>query len=315
MKKSSFPFAVLLTLCFSFSAVLAQQSPSRTGLLSERGLTPADFPQNKKLADNVYVWSDVHPTGLYTTNNLIVITSEGVLVADGQKDPATTKKMVDFIKGVTSQPIRYVIVASEHGDHAGGHESFPPGATFVSSSASQGVLREQAKGDKPGRPKTIVPTETVADRRALKMGNTEIQILNLGRAHTSGDIEVYLPAQKIFFVSEAFSNHLFPQMRAAPPKEWIQTLKNLQKVDATWIIPGHGFLDDPAVLKDELLNFTKLMEYVVPEITRLHNAGVSVNDALKQANWGPYSSWPVFDRNGQVAVQRIYDEIDGKLTD
>lgn len=313
MKKISFFVAVFMMMSLTVFTLRAQQPPARTGLLSERGLTPADFPQNKKLANNVYVWTDVHPTGLYTTNDLIVVTTDGVLVADGQKDPATTKKMVDFIKGLTNQPIRYVIVASEHGDHAGGHESFPPGAVFVSSPASQIVLREQAKADKPGRPKTIVPTETVADRRVLKMGNTEIQIMNLGRAHTSGDIEVYLPSEKIFFVSEAFSNHLFPQMRAAPPKEWIQTLKNLQKVDATWIIPGHGFLDDPAVLKDELVNFTKLMEYVVPEITRLHNAGVPVDQALKQANWGPYSSWPVFDRNGQVAVQRIYDEIDGKL--
>ena len=47
---------------------------------------PANFPQHKKLAENVYVWSDVHPSGLYTTNNLIVITTDGVLVADGQKD-------------------------------------------------------------------------------------------------------------------------------------------------------------------------------------------------------------------------------------
>jgi glyoxylase-like metal-dependent hydrolase (beta-lactamase superfamily II) len=311
MKKHFFVCAVLGAV-FGFSISWAQQ-PARTGLLSERGLTTANFPQNKKLASNIYVWTDVHPTGLYTTNDLIVISTNGVLVADGQKDPATTKKMVDFIKGLTTQPIRYVVVASEHGDHSGGHESFPPGAIFISSPASQANLQAQARNDKPGRPKTIVPTQTVADRSVLKMGSTEIQILNLGRAHTSGDLEVYLPAEKIFFVSEVFSNHLFPQMRAAPPKEWIQTLKKVQNVDAAWVIPGHGFIDDAVVLKEELANYTKLMEYVVPEITRLHDAGVPAGAALKQANWGPYSSWPVFDRNGQVAVQRIYDEIDGKL--
>jgi len=302
----------MLVATFATAAV-AQQPNARTGLLSERGLTQANFPQNKKLANNVYVWTDVHPSGLYVTNDLIVITPDGVLVADGQKDPPTTKKMVDFIKGLTAQPIKYVIVCSEHGDHSGGHEVFPAGATFIASPASKANLAEQAKGDKPGRPKTVVPVETVADRKVLKMGATEIQIMNLGRAHTGGDLEVYLPGEKIFFVSEVFSNHLFPQMRAAPPKEWIQTLKNVQKVDATWIIPGHGFVDDPQVLRDELANYTKLMEYVVGEITRLHNAGVSADDAFKQANWGPYSSWPVFDRNGQTAVQRIYDELDGKL--
>ena len=309
---NSLKFAVIASVLASVS-LLAQQPPARTGMLSERGLTAANFPQNKKLADNVYVWTDVHPSGLYTTNDLIVVTTDGVLVADGQKDPATTKKMVDFIKGLTSQPIRYVVVCSEHGDHTGGNESFPPGPVFISSPVSKANLEAQAKGDKPNGPKTIVPTETVADRRALKLGGTEFQIVNNGRAHTGGDIEVYLPAEKIFFVSEVFSNHLFPQMRASVPTEWIQTLKKVQQVDARYLIPGHGFIDDPAVMKDELASFIKLMEYTVPEITGQHKAGVSVDAALKQANWGPYSSWPVFDRNGQVAVQRIYDELDGKL--
>src|SRR5262249_62178164 len=99
---------------------------------SERGLTAANFPQHKKLSDSLYVWTDVHPSGLYVTNDLIVITSAGVLVADGQKDPPTTQKMVDFIKGMTEQPIRYVVVCSEHGDHSGGHEGFPSTATFIS---------------------------------------------------------------------------------------------------------------------------------------------------------------------------------------
>jgi glyoxylase-like metal-dependent hydrolase (beta-lactamase superfamily II) len=313
MKNIMCVLGALVAVLFFVPSAAAQDTPRRTGLISERGLTGANFPQHKKLADNVYVWTDVHPSGLYVTNNLIVITSDGVLVADGQKDSPTTQKMVDFIKETTRQPIRYVIVCSEHGDHTGGNDVFPSTATFVSSPASQANLAEQAKGDKPGRPKTIVPTETVTGRRTLKLGGTEVVVMDNGRAHTSGDIEVYLPAQKIFFVSEVFSNHLFPQMRAAPPKEWVQTLKNLQKVDASLIIPGHGFVDDPAVMKEELAAYAKAMEYIVGEITRLHNAGVGVDAAMKQANWGPYSSWPVFDRNGQTAVQRIYDELDGKL--
>jgi glyoxylase-like metal-dependent hydrolase (beta-lactamase superfamily II) len=285
----------------------------RTGLLAQRGLTAADFPQIKKLADNVYVWSDVHPNGIYTTNDLIVITTDGVLVADGQKDSATTKKMVDKIAALTPQPIKYVVVASEHGDHTGGDDVFPPTAVFISSPASQANLQQQAKGDKPGRPKTIVPTETVAASRTLRMGGTQIDIVNNGRAHTGGDLEVYLPKEKIFFVSEAFSNHIFPNMRSAPPSEWIQTVKKIQLVDANMIVPGHGFIDAPDVMKDELNSFEKSLEYIVAEVTRLHNSGVDVETAMKQVNWGPYATWPVADRNGPTAVQRVYDELDGKL--
>ena len=293
--------------------ILAQQPPARTGTLAERGLTAANFPQNKKLADNVYIWSDVHPSGVHTTNDLIVVTTDGVLVADGQKDTATTKRMVDFINGLTTQPIRYVVVASEHGDHSGGNEAFPSTAVFISSPASQANLAAQAKGDKPGGPKTIVPTETFEDRRVVKMGGTEIEIVNNGRAHTGGDIEVYLPAEKIFFVSEAFSFHLFPNSRAAVPTEWIATVKKIQQVDFRTIVPGHGYFDDQAIMRDELANFLKLMEFTVAEATKAHSAGMTAEAAAKQINWGPYVAWPLFADRAQGAVQRTYDELDGKL--
>ena len=79
----------------------------------------------------MYIWSDVHPSGVHTTNDLIVITTDGVLVADGQKIRRRQKKMVDFINRLTIQPIRYVVVASEHGDHSGGNEAFPSTAVSV----------------------------------------------------------------------------------------------------------------------------------------------------------------------------------------
>jgi glyoxylase-like metal-dependent hydrolase (beta-lactamase superfamily II) len=274
------PLLAALLVCVTLSA----QTPAPgTGLLPERGLTAANYPEIKKLADNVYVWSDVHPNGIYLTNDLIVVTTDGVLVADGQKDVPTTKKLVDGIRKITDQPIRYVAICSEHGDHTGGNDAFPAGTTFLS------------------KPQT------------LKLGNTEIRIVDNGRAHTGTDLEVYLPAQRIFFVSEVFSNHIFPNMRTAAPTEWIQTLKKVEQVDARWVIPGHGFIDSPEILKEELASFAKATEYIVAEVTRVHGTGASIDAGLKQANWGPYASWPVLDRNAPMAFQRIYDQLDGKL--
>src|SRR5262245_39124290 len=126
---------------------------------------PADFPQQKQLAPNVYVWSDIHPSGLYTTNDLIVITTDGVLVADGQKDAETTKKMVEGIAKLTKQPIKVVVIGSEHGDHTGGNASFPSTVTYIKSPLASGK-------------------ETT-----LRMGNTQIQVLDRGRAHTGTDLE------------------------------------------------------------------------------------------------------------------------------
>jgi glyoxylase-like metal-dependent hydrolase (beta-lactamase superfamily II) len=253
------------------------------------GPNPADFPQQKQIAENVYVWSDVHPSGLYTTNNLIVITPDGVLVADGQKDMATTKKLVDGIAALTSQPIKVVVIGSEHGDHTGGHASFPSSATMIKSPLANGK------------------------RTVLNMGGTEIHVLDYGRAHTGTDLEVYLPKEKILFASEAYSNHIFPNMRAAVPSEWIRTVENLNQLDLNMVVPGHGAIEDAATMKASLQEFEKALKYIVAEATRLHTAGIVLTDAARHANWGPYAAWTASDRNGPVALERVYGAIEGKL--
>ena len=43
--------------------------------------------------------------------------------------------------------------------------------------------------------------------------------------------------------------------------------------------------------KEELRAYHKALEAVIAEATRLHNAGVPVDEAIKQANWGEYGSW------------------------
>jgi glyoxylase-like metal-dependent hydrolase (beta-lactamase superfamily II) len=256
-----------------------------TALISERNLKPTDFPTLRSTTGNVYVWEDLHTLG-FLTNDLIVITPDGVLIADGQGSPEATKRMVDAIHLLTPEPIKYVVVCSEHADHTGGNEAFPSTTTFIS---------------------------TVADRRILKMGNTEIQILNSGRSHTGRDLEVYLPQEKVLFTSESFSSHIFPSMATAYPSEWIETVKKLQRIDATFVVPGHGFLDPVPNMTREMAEFEKALEYVVGEVTRIHKTGASVEEGLRQVNWGPYATWSMVERNAPVAFHRIYDELDGKL--
>src|SRR5207248_6463921 len=91
-----------------------RQQPLRTADYTERGLTPADFPRVKKLADNVYAYEQIDPTKrIVTVNNLIVVTTDGVLVADGQGTVDNTRRLVAEIAKLTPQPIKYVVVGSE----------------------------------------------------------------------------------------------------------------------------------------------------------------------------------------------------------
>jgi len=55
------------------------------------------------------------------------------------------------------------------------------------------------------------------------------------------------------------------------------------------------------------------MEAVIAEATRLYKAGVPVEQAVKQANWGEYASWTLASSQGPIAIRKVYEELSGHL--
>ena len=103
----------------------------------------------------------------------------------------------------------------------------------------------QAKGGPapaPRPPVVVPPTAMSGDKQVVDVGGIEAQVLNLGRAHTGGDLVVYLPKQKILFMSEVYLNRVFPAMRSAYPSEWMKVLDRALAMDVDRYIPGHGFI-------------------------------------------------------------------------
>jgi hypothetical protein len=55
------------------------------------------------------------------------------------------------------------------------------------------------------------------------------------------------------------------------------------------------------------------MTAVIAEATRLYKAGVPVDQAISQANWGEYASWTLASSQGPIAIRKVYEELSGKL--
>jgi glyoxylase-like metal-dependent hydrolase (beta-lactamase superfamily II) len=299
---------VLPTLAWSADLV-------RTADIAKRDLTVDDFPRWKELAPNVYSYADLLTAGgtTLTTVSLIVVTSDGVVLVDGQDTIEQGEALLENIKKITSQPVKYNVIASDHGDHVNSNPAIQaayPDVVFISSPVSQKLLADE---DRPP-----VPTEVVADKRTLSLGGTDIEILNLGRGHTGGDLVAYLPESKVLFLGELYLHQVFPAMVTAYPSEWVATIKKAQAMDVTWFVPGHGFVDDAVTLKAGLNDALKATEHVIAEAKRLRAAGqacASEEDcpAAQHAKWGPYRDWTLFDSQSARALARVYKEIEGKL--
>ena len=320
--------AVLIAfMCFAFIPAGAQP---RTADPIKRGLQLSDFPRLVRLADGVYGYEEIRAPG-FTTVSLVVVGRDGVLIADGQGSPQATQTMLERIRTVSSLPIKWYVVGSDHGDHTAGNSVLPRDITWIvhptsrvqlerdsaaaASANARAAADAAAKGTAPAAARVVVvpPVSMKADREVVDVGGIAVEVMFLGRAHTGGDLMVYLPAQKILFMSEAYLNRVFPAMRSAYPSEWIATVDRALAMDVQRFVPGHGFIEEPAASREELRTFRKALVDVIAEVKRLHGQGLSADDAIKAANWGDYKDWFLAEQQAPIAVRRVYLEVEGKL--
>jgi glyoxylase-like metal-dependent hydrolase (beta-lactamase superfamily II) len=312
--------ATSLALVMSIGATLLSSSafcaePPHSADISKHGLKPGDFPRWHELDPNVYAYEGLHAADqhgvIINTVSLIVVTGDGVIVVDGQGDVPQTRLMVENIRKLTDEPIKYVVIASDHGDHTGGNAAFKeayPNVVFISSPASQKVLAKSA----------TPPTMLVGEQRSLRLGAIPVEVLNLGRAHTGGDLVVWLPETNLVFMSEVFLRDVFPAMRSAYPTEWLETLRKAASMNASYYIAGHGFVDSAAVMRRELDESRRALASVIDEAERLHKAGYKCESpsncpAVEHANWGEYADLALRDSQAPLAIWRVYQELEGKL--
>jgi glyoxylase-like metal-dependent hydrolase (beta-lactamase superfamily II) len=280
-----------------------------------RGYTDEDFPRIKELATGVYSYEQLRSAGeeRFATVSMFVVTTEGVLVADGQGSVEETQRMIDHIAEITDQPITHVVICSDHGDHTAGNSAFPSDAEFLAHPTSAAILEANALNRDAGAPPIMLPSQEIEEREVLELGGRTIEVLFLGRAHTGGDLVVHLPEEKILFMSEAYLNRVFPAMRSAYPSEWVEMIERAQAMDIDTYVPGHGFVDSSAVLEEELDTYRRAVIRVIELATQQYEEGYGLEDAQIQANFGELESWSLFTSQASRAIQQVYAELDGTL--
>jgi glyoxylase-like metal-dependent hydrolase (beta-lactamase superfamily II) len=84
-----------------------------------------------------------------------------------------------------------------------------------------------------------LPTMTFDRSLILYHKSRTVEILWLGRAHTDGDVFVYLPNEKVLVAGDAIHGWT-PYMGDSYPYDWIKTLDVAEKLDFEYAIGGHG---------------------------------------------------------------------------
>jgi cyclase len=178
-------------------------------------------------------------------NSGVIIGDKGVIVVDAKTTAAQGKELLDDIAKITPKPVTTVILTHSDGDHVNGLAAFPAGITII---AHQNNKKEQdaalAAGGRGAPPAGHLPTQAISKNKDdLKIDGVKVEMLHWGPAHTSGDLVVYLPSEKIVFTGDIITTQpdaLIHLEKNGSSEGWVTTAKGTAALNADQFVPGHG---------------------------------------------------------------------------
>jgi glyoxylase-like metal-dependent hydrolase (beta-lactamase superfamily II) len=175
-------------------------------------------------------------------NSEVRVTSDGLIVVDGKlAGEQNYNALLEQIKSVSTQPVKYLIVTHHHADHTGNNDRFlAAGVQVIGHENLKKNLAAATGSAVPASPNMTYPGADYT----LRLGGVEVQLHHYGRAHTSGDSVVYFPDLKVVAVSDVITTGMLGPLAdyagGGSFLEWPKVLENILKLDFDACIPGNG---------------------------------------------------------------------------
>src|SRR5262249_35642194 len=159
-----------------------------------------------------------------------------------------------------------------------------------------------------------LPNATFQDRVTLYLGGKEIQILYFGRAHTTGDSIVFVPQDRIAYLSEVFFSEEFPNMAQGYGVSWVRVLDAVAALGADIFVPGHGPIpEDPRRTRAGLQRLRQLLVDARDAIQNEIARGATEDQAVAAVKLQQYEKLPTYAAQREGSVRRMYKELTGNL--
>jgi glyoxylase-like metal-dependent hydrolase (beta-lactamase superfamily II) len=296
---------------------------------------PAPYSKGlKDLGGGLYAW--LQPDGSWGYSNAGLITDgEESLLVDTLFDLPLTRAMLKAMADATPAAANIDTLVNTHanGDHCYGNQLVGD-ATIVSSRASAEEMAEVSPETMAAMIKNadalgtagaffkqifgafefegIVPTPpnlTFEGEHSLMVGDKEVRLIDVGPAHTRGDVLVHLPSEGLVLTGDILFIEGTPIMWQGPIGNWIRACDLIVEMEPRVIVPGHGPLTDLAGVR----SVRDYLVYVRDEARLRFDAGMGAAEAARDIALGDYSAWLDAERI-VINVHTLYREF-GSLED
>jgi cyclase len=249
----------------------------------------------QQVSGNVYMVAGAEGNG----NTTLFTGPEGVLVVDTQAAPLSGK-ILDVVRTLTDQPIRWIVNTHMHGDHVGGNEPLAKagrtraggnvvgdiGQAATSTAriiAHENALNRLVMADPPVPPAAL-PTDTFFNEQRDMLFNGEaVQMFHQPKAHTDGDIIVLFRHADVLSTGDLFTTVMYPfidEANGGTIDGYIKALNNIIAITVpsnvneggTMVIPGHGRLSD----EQDVIEYRDMVTIVRDRIKEYVKRGMTI---------------------------------------
>ena len=274
--------------------------------------------------------------GFGLANAGLVVSDGESLVVDTLYDVRHAQEMRDaFGQHTASAPVRYVFNTHTDGDHFFGNQVFANDVEIIATEAASALMVQEhadltaellgGSADPSSDMHVLAPLAkpfrfdevrvrpadaTFSGERALRVGKLDVELHELGPAHTAGDAIAFLPEQKVLFSGDLLTHAIVKVVWSGSIPNWIAALERIRTFGAKIVVPGHG----PVLVRGEIdaaidrgiAFWSDLHE----QANRLYDQGTPVEDATARMD---ITKQPEAAVTLPIIVAAIYHERDPEI--
>jgi len=265
------------------------------------------------------IWAYLQPDGGWGWSNAGLVTSgEASLLVDTLFDLKLTREMLDAMARATPAAAFIGTVVNTHanGDHCYGNslvataeiiasrrcademKELPPSRLADMVRAAPGLGEVGAFVARIFGPfsfdgiEMALPTRTFDGELEIHLGDRLVRLIEVGPAHTEGDVIVHLPDDGVVFTGDILFHGGHPVVWAGPVAGWLAACDRITALGARTVVPGHG----PLAGNDAVADLKGYLEYLTREARPRYEAGLTPLEAARDIDMSAYSGWGESER-------------------